>query len=93
MKKIIVYTAVGLLLSFSSISQAGLVFGFTETELMGLTKHDESPPGQTLAAVELSTGVGPGELGGGALRRSPRRQGDQLQSCGRGLEADAKDSG
>ena len=40
--------AVGLVLVVSSVSQATIVFGFDQADLLGLTKYGEDPPGQSL---------------------------------------------
>ena len=49
MKRVLtICVAVGLVLVVSSISQATVVFGFDQADLLGLTKYGEDPPGQSL---------------------------------------------
>lgn len=54
MKKVLrVFVAAGLVLLFSSVSQATLIFGFDQTDLVGLTKYSEDPSGQTLSYIAV----------------------------------------
>ena len=55
MKKVSsIFVAVGLVLVFSSVSQATVVFGFDQTDLIGLTEYGEVPGGQSLSYVAVN---------------------------------------
>lgn len=56
MRKVVlmVCAAVGFVLMVSSVSQATSVFGFDQTDLVGLTKYDEDPVGQTLSYIAVN---------------------------------------
>ena len=50
-KMLKVFAVVGLVLVFSSVSQAAVVFGFDQADLLGLTKYGEDPSGQSLSYI------------------------------------------
>ncbi len=50
-KMLNVFAAVGLVLVFSSVSQAAVVVGLDQADLLGLTKYGEDPAGQSLSYI------------------------------------------
>lgn len=53
-KSLAICAAVCFVLMFPSVSQAVLVFGFDQSDLVGLTKYGEDPAGQTLSYIAVN---------------------------------------